>query len=819
MKGFFADCRHAVRLYIRTPGASLIAVLVLAVGMAFVGAFLSLYVDLALRPHPGFEQGARIATIARSDGTRLRRIYFGIERIAEELAAVGAFAAAIDLSAEVGPERESRTIEMVSAQFFDGLGPRLALGHGFERADHVPEAEPVAVISYRYWQDELGGDPGVLGTRLEIDREQRTMFMIGRDGELSMMEEPDRDAIAFRIVGVMAEALPGVAAPETALWLPLEGAGGLLLDQVDRSMQLTISAYIRRAPGVSMEALVGELDARAADEDSVFSLARGPRAVAIEGVVRDINVQRDAKRQLELFLAGSVLLALVAAANVSLFLLARAPGRRRELGIRIAVGARLNRLARQLASEASLLVAAAAVLGLMLSIWLGAYLRNLAFLRQAEWRDVSLLDWRVLALVGIFLLLLAVLVSLAPVLGLKRRGIAASSRQVAARATLAQRIAGTAQIAIAGALGGAAVAFGWYLGSLTLTDPGYATENRYAIEISFAQNPNASVDDLRRALEQGLVESRRRRDAIEALPGIGAAALGRPIPGVQTDMRWGNVPDPSDPAREIEVREGAIDSHFVDVLGLTLIHGRAPEENEADVMLVNRTLARLLWGRDNVVGEILSSPVGGQPREIVGVLEDLSFEHPSATVPPFAFVTGYVLQTVVVETSLSAAALRRALAEVGGGDFNIEAGNVRPLQGLRDELIAPDRARSLLTIATASLVVFLAAFGFYGTQRYLVAAGRREYAIRASLGAGPRALGRLVFRRGLLLSLPGLVVGGLLAFIAVAWLRDDLVSREISPALVTLCVVAGLSSLMLAASVGPAREAKRTQPAPLLRED
>jgi ABC-type antimicrobial peptide transport system permease subunit len=116
-------------------------------------------------------------------------------------------------------------------------------------------------------------------------------------------------------------------------------------------------------------------------------------------------------------------------------------------------------------------------------------------------------------------------------------------------------------------------------------------------------------------------------------------------------------------------------------------------------------------------------------------------------------------------------------------------------------------------------VVLLATFGFYGTQRYLVTAGRREYAIRASLGAGPKALGGLVIRRGLTLGLPGLVLGALLAFIAVAWLRDDFVSREISPFAVTLAVVLGLVLLLAASSLGPARQARRTQPAPLLRED
>src|SRR5690606_32034835 len=178
----------------------------------------------------------------------------------------------------------------------------------------------------------------------------------------------------------------------------------------------------------------------------------------------DPIIQRNTQRQLQLFLGASVLLALVAAANVSLFLLARAPGRRRELGIRMAVGAPMTRLARQLASEAAVLVVAGGALGLIASVWLAGLLRGLALLRQAEWREITLLDWRVLTIIGVFLALLTLLVSLAPIFGLKRSGIAARGRQISARPNGAQRVAGAAQIAIASTLGGAALAFAWYLG-------------------------------------------------------------------------------------------------------------------------------------------------------------------------------------------------------------------------------------------------------------------------------------------------------------------------------------------------------------------
>jgi hypothetical protein len=470
----------------------------------------------------------------------------------------------------------------------------------------------------------------------------------------------------------------------------------------------------------------------------------------------------------------------------------------------------VRRLARQLATEAGLLVIIAATLGLVGSVWLSLYLRGLAFLRQAEWREITLLDWRVLALAGSVLALLTLLVSLAPILGLKRLGIATASRQIAARASLAQRLAGFAQIAVAGMLGGAAIAFGWYLGALLFGDPGFTTSDRYLFQ-TFAQGDAQA--------ETRIIELGRWRDAAASIPGVTAVAFGNPIPGTEGNGSATRIPDPGDRSSEIEVFTGALDRAFVDVLGLELVYGRAPEANETDVVVVNETLARRLFGRDNVVGERM--PAGLPPGEVIGVLEDMSFGHPAAPARPYVFRarSGSASLTGIIAADLPAAELQQALARIQATDLPMPISALRPLSLLRNELIAADRARGLLTIVTASLVVLLAAFGFYGTQRYLVAAGRREYAIRASLGAGPRSIGRLVVRRGLALGLPGLIAGALMAFIIVAWLRDEFVPRTVSPSLVTAWVVAGLVLLMLVASLTPAREARRIQPAPLLRED
>lgn len=829
MRGVLADLQHAWRIYRRMPVASSTAVIVLAVAMAFVAAFLSLYVDLILRPHPGFEQSRRIVTYGWNTGQNAGGLpYDLVARIAEEASTLEAAAGTAYGPFLIGPEQEQVYGEMVTREFFGGVRPRIALGRGLTTADHDPGSEPVAVISHALWQQRFGGRSDVLGTTIEVRNQALpTRFRNGRP-------VTDEVRMDYRIVGVMSPEFVGTVPlelnAETSLWVPVESAiaASAESDGPPTPFRFIMRGLGRSAAGASPEAIINELSSKFRSDLETAIPLPSVRFDVIDGLVFNVIVHRNTKRQLLLFLSGSLLLALVAAANVSLFLLARAPGRRREIGIRMSVGAPLGRIARQLASEAGVLVGAAAVLGLALSLWLAEFLKGLAFLRRAQWRDVALFDWRVLTLVGSFLLILSVLVSLAPILGLKRLGIAGSSRQVAARATLAQHVAGTAQIAVAATLGGAAIAFGWYLATLTLADPGFKTRDLVAVPYSVPAESllalmSSAASSGGNPRERLLVEETRRREVMMSIPGVTDVSMSTVAPG---GTSFGSValPHPDNPNDRVQLRIARIDGRFVDLLGIELLHGRAPEDGEA-AALINRTLAERVFGRDNPVGELLMLPNNAptQSTEIVGVMEDVSFEHPSAEVPPIALIPMGLVSTsglALIETTLPTGQLRQSLdALVESGALEIDISDVRTLKDLRRELIAADLARSSLTIATALLVVVLAASGFYGTQRYLVTAGRREYAIRASVGAGPRALGRLVFVRGLLLGLPGLVLGTLLALIVVAWLRDEFVSRDVSPWIVTGAVAVGIALLLAAASLGPARQARRTEPAPLLRED
>jgi ABC-type antimicrobial peptide transport system permease subunit len=323
-----------------------------------------------------------------------------------------------------------------------------------------------------------------------------------------------------------------------------------------------------------------------------------------------------------------------------------------------------------------------------------------------------------------------------------------------------------------------------------------------------------------------LAEREHRRDVIAALPGIDAVAFGTLLPGMARNTLMMQLAPPDDPEDRFAVSMHAADSAYFDVLEVSLRDGRLPEANDRDVV-INATLARRLWGRTNVAGEVIprNPPPGANAPQwtVLGVIDDIAYGHPSDEPEPLIYAisnSAAAFESILIKSSASIADIQRTLqGKIDDGELAIRINSIQSIEALADRVLAADRARTMLTVAAAALVVLLAGFGFFGTQRFLVAAGRREYAILAALGAGPRALGRLVLRRGLLQGVPGLVLGSILAFIVVAWMRDDFFSTAVSPSAVTALVAIGIAVLLLGATIGPASQARNTEPAPLLREE
>ena len=819
MTGLITDLRHAIRVYGATPLASAIAVIALAVAMAFVAALLSLWSDLALVGHRGFEQSDELVIVGPDFGDGISGLTAAMLADFDAATVTLQGVAGSDIYSpciERAGERSCPLAELVTARYFEMLRPRVALGRGLIAGDHRLDAEPVVVISHDFWRREFDSRPNVIGESLALVHSRLTADPGGRVDA----DEPESEDTThlFRIVGVMAPEMHGTIERRlspTAFWMPYERIHPDFADYDSINPLISVGRLAGDATPAQVQA---EIDARYPPDSAELRQLMFPfpsiRLVVAAGVETSPAILSNGRRQVGLFLAGTLLLAIVAACNASLFLLSRAPTRRRELGVRVALGATMRRVARQLATEAALLVVVATAAGVLLSAWLSALLRNLATFEDVQWRDLPVLDGRLLAMLVGLAAVLCIVVALAPLLGLKRQGIAAAARETSARAGWGQRLAGTAQICIAAVVSAVAVAFAWQFVAFATADPGFEIRDISVIRIR--------RDPLGPAMRQSDAERQAtiadRIASIGSLPGVEAVALADRLPGegvsasrVPAEFLSGfDLPD-----GEIWMGFVEIDENLVELLDLDLIHGRAFDATDDRFsILVNETMARSLWGRSNVVGEkFLASTV-------VGVLRDVNFGHPAEPIPSIQFRRARSFSDVLVRSAYAPNELAALLQQqIGTGALDIDIYAVERLADVWSSRLAADRARIRMTAAASVLIVLLAAFGFYGTQRYLVAAGRREYAIRAAIGANPRSLGRLVQRRGLELGLPGLLLGSLLAWIAVEWIRDDFLTAPVPAFGVVAFVALALLALVLTASFGPSRQARNTAPAPLLRED
>ncbi|MCC5865752.1 MAG: ABC transporter permease [Wenzhouxiangella sp.] len=824
MRGLLSDLRHAIKLYAVTPLSTALAIGALAAALAFVTVFASMWNDLALRPHPGLAGSERIITL-QIETPELARGLAGetIHELDEQAVTLDGVVGIDDQprSLRVDGEQLHARIELVSRNYFPVLRPRLHLGRALNEADHAGDAEQVAVVSYGFWRQHLGGRSDVLGETLEIA--DNPITFIAADGSSSTSSDQE---VRVRIVGIMSRAMNATfgGAQGTDLWLALEPDVVRQRREGEARVFRSYSALGRLSPGSSAQAAADELNTRFADLAGQARLSGDQaRWLVHPRITSNPQADEEVLGQVRLFLVASVLVAVVAAVNIGLFMLAQAPGRRREVNLRFALGASRRRIIRQLVTEAGVLVIGAAVLGLVASLWLSAMLQELAFLDGAGWREVNPLDWRVLLMLCAGVALLTAMAALAPAFGLRQTGIAHALRQVSARAGLAQRASGIAQVALAGLLGGAALGFAWQLAYLARADYGFEPAGIVVVSAEFNQSVFFGG-----SWEEVLARRTERRELLSALPRVEAVAFGVPAPAVPGFSMHLNASVPDQPEQRFSVNVISIDPAFPRLLGMRLLNGAMPQPDDPLGVLINERFAQEAWGHLDVLGEPvpLTSPmpsgVDGEAR-VVGVVADVAYSHPQEPIRPMVFTTAAFfsgVDSLLLKTSATPTEIRSAVEDlIDRGLIDIEIGDVVRLEDVWHELLAADRSRARLSITAALVAVFLAAFGFYGTQRYLVAAGRREYAIQAALGAGPRALRRLVLLRGLAMGLPGLVLGSLLAFIAIVWLRDGFLEQAVNPWVVSLLVVVGTTALILAACLGPARQALRMNPAQILREE
>jgi predicted permease len=720
------------------------------------------------------------------------------------------------------------TGRFVSASLFETLGVQPLLGRTFTAEEDLKGAGLCAVLSYDFWRREYRGDPAAIGQALEIGS--------GQEGNGAW-----RWQRSFAIVGVMP---PDFQLPvECDAWLSYSGHPWYDPNRVDHG-HWTVA---RLKPGVSIAQAEEELSTiQQRQKDIHPEYRRACAKVRAVPLLEQVNGTKT--RPALLALLGAVLFVLlIACANVANLLLARGARRRKEIAVRIALGAGRMRVVRQMLTESLLLSLVGGVIGLVLAVWSVALLPAFQSGRMANFRDFRFdrfddvrLDWRVLGFAALACLGTCILTGLAPALQSTRFNVNDALKEEGRGATMGGRGNRFRKLLLV-----AEVALAMFL----LIGAGLMLQSFQKLRqaetgMNTAGALHCTLDMVMAQRKYPLPESRDVLDTvlerIRAVPGVQTAASVGVIPlfkGQTDDMILdGDEPierRPSHPVFRHNITPGLLGT-----LGIPLLAGR--DFNEQDtavsqpVVLVNQALANRFFPGENPLGkQIMSHPSGWPIRqwigyEIIGVVGDVKHFDLSKEVVPEVYkpirqegsprISG---GTLVIRTHSDPMALidpiRHAVeGREAHGRILTDFGSVDTMV---EESLADDRFLSLLLSLFAGVAIILATGGIYGVMSYSTAQRTRDFGIRIALGASRRHILQLVLGEGLLLSVAGVALGVVGALAGTRALSSQLYGIEPTDPMTYGLLGMSLIAVSLLACWVPAQRATRVDPAVAQRND
>lgn len=814
MDNLLRDVKHSLRMLLKSPGFTLIAVLSLALGIGPNTAIFSVVNSVLLRAPEGREPERLLDIYNRGeDGRWFFSGYGVVERLreggGEALEGVAAWVANRAALEEDGVPQPV-FYELVTGNYFDVLGIAPAHGRFFApEEDATPGTHPVAVVSDGFFERRLGGDPERLGSEVRIN---------GRP---------------YTVIGVAPQGFTGKAMPglQADLWLPYHMYPHLSPSQA-RSGNLGITARVRPdvAPATAMAAVsaIGariDADRKAEGSETDFVLRAFPWTEIYIHPTLDGPLVAGAS--LLLVVVGLVLL--VACINLAGFLLARGTDRRREVAIRLALGASRGAVARQLLVESVLLALAGGALGLALGSWTARALASVDVPLPFPVNLDLALDARVLTFTVGISLLAGLLFGLTPALQATRAPVAGVLRDESG-AVAGQR----GKVSLRGALVGAQMALsvvllvgaGLFVRSLAQAgsiDPGFDTGPAAVVDVSGSNAGYESGAEMLPALEAALAELRTR-------PAVRAAAYTTRMPlTLGVNVGFYEVPGaPPPPNRdEHRIEQASASPAYFEAMDIGLVRGRgfseADHADAAPVAVVSRALAEALWPEGPAIGRTLI-PVRDRadPLTVVGVVEDVKVWSLQEAPRPYLYrplaqapstSVHLIVRGDLPPTRLGQEA-RAALAQADPELFVPRIATMR--EHLSYVLFLPRMAAYLIG-GFALLALGLSAMGLWGIVSYGVARRTREMGIRISLGAQAGDVVRLVLRGGLLVAGIGALAGIAGAFVVARLLGGFLIGvRPWDP--VTFTAVPALLLLVAAtAAFLPAQRASRVDPVEALR--
>ena len=835
----FSDLKFATRSLLKTPGFTLLATLMLAIGIGATTAMFSLVNAVLLRPLPYAEPAglARIYTeIQTPDGVQPRfraatNEFRALRRDSHSWASLDAWSASAANVLASEPVRVNAAA--VTGGLIETLGVQPVLGRLFVPQDDELGGPLVALISYRLWQNAFGGDPAIVGRDLMLNGARHS------------------------IVGVMPErfAFPIAESFTVDVWAPIR------IDPALPVFDHSVWMLGRLKPGVSLPQAQAELDtlvARAAESAGTLHHLDPHEHRAVAYGLRD-EVVREVQPALRMLFGAVSFLLLIACVNVANLLLTRAEARQREIGVRSALGADLPRLARAFATEGVLLS--------LLGTGLGVLLANAALATIAATGVVAIplaadagVDGRVLLFAVATAFATGLLFGLAPLAHVAKRNLHDVIRTAAAATTAGANRQRLRNALIVGQLALALILLAgtglmlrtfW---NLARVDAGFDTRAVTTMAIWLRQSTYDG--EAARTFWTRLLE----REA--AIPGVERVAMTSALPPLAPDFGWGTmiegfVPVEGGPILAARLPDGqvlamvdhyqAVSPGYFDTLKIQLLAGRLFDERDdargAKTVIVNETLARAVWGNSSALGRHIVpswsvldfeldsnlSPNGNEPSTVVGVIADVKnvgVDKPTGTALylPYAQLpldTGLLRAPYLAVRSAGApdavaGAARAALRDV---DPTLPLAEIRTL----DDVVAASQSRprfmTLVLTSFGGVSLLLAAVGIFGVISYSVAQRTRELGIRIALGAQARGVLRLVLGGALRLLAAGVLLGLIGAFALTRFLSAFLFGVSPNDPATFAVVSFVLAVVALLASYLPALRATRVDPLAALRAE
>lgn len=799
MNGLSQDIRFGVRQLVRQPGASLVALLTLALGIGVSAAIFSVIDATMLRPLP-YPDPEQLVTVGAdevgADG-RVSRPTPSMEDLRRWQQATDVFSSVAGAGQAFrgriadGPEPERLRVAHYTEDYLSMHGVSPILGRGFVREDTEPGAALVALLGYGYWQSRFGGRAGVLGETVRLDEDVAT------------------------IVGVM----PGWFSPTTPIATPLQ----IPANMYSRRGTGRLSVYARLQPGITVDQAAERLSARMPPVESRDGTLRDARARVTSRLESAIS---RASTTVNVLAGGVALILVIAAVNVAGLLLARGAARQAELAVRASLGAGRGRLVRQLLTESLVLAVPAAALGVLLA-WFTLDLIVASLPLSIPGDSPVALNLTVLGLTTALLVPTTLLFGLLPAIRLSRVRLASvmarGSRQVGS--SLSQRSGQAlvaAEIALAVILlAGAGLMIRSFM-RITAIDLGFEPAGLITMEALPLDRDPA----IHRTYYWNLQEQLRTMPGIESVGIVDNFPLmgGGSYTGVRAEGR------PAVGAAVFQMTPG-----YLETIGAKLVQGRLPTASDFTSgfrgVVINRSGARALFPDGGALGRDIAQQGEEEQWTIVGVIDDLRHGGPLADTEDMRGVQVYFplkpdardlvqAMNIVVRpaggTAGLADRLRQAAQEVGP---RVLVERTRTAEELFGQTVVTPRRRMTLLVLLGGLGLTLALVGVYGMTSYAVARRTGEIGVRMAFGAQPSQVVARMLRDAALPILLGAAFGLVGAMLATRVIESFLF--ETAPRdPVTLATVAGALVLTgcLAALV-PALRAARVDPAITLRTE